>query len=404
MLSQKKTSQRLLSLDILRGLTVVGMIIVNNAGGDYSYDYLQHSAWNGLTPCDLVFPFFLFIMGISTYIALQKYDFRWSSAVGYKIVRRMLLILLIGWGIYVIEHLLRGDFNPWGHLRLTGVLPRIALCYGITSLLALAFRRTNLMILAACILLGYTALLMLGNGYAMDETNVICQTDRLLIGADHLYTKKPIDPEGLLSTLPCIAHTIIGFLCGSVIMGRKKTTEQSSVQQAEKSFVSWAEKSFVQQTEKSFVSQTEKDASQTRLLQTIVNLFVIGFLLFAGGYLLTEALPMNKRIWSPTFALVTCGLAAMLQATLIYIIDWKGKKRWCRFFEVFGVNPLFLYVLSELTAVALGSFGLKVSIYEGIHVLIGNEYLASAVYSCLFALVMGACGWPLYRKKIYIKI
>lgn len=388
MLSQKKTSQRLLSLDILRGLTVVGMIIVNNAGGDYSYDYLQHSAWNGLTPCDLVFPFFLFIMGISTYIALRKYDFRWSSAVGYKIVRRMLLILLIGWGIYVIEHLLRGDFNPWGHLRLTGVLPRIALCYGITSLLALVLRRTTLMILAACILLGYTALLMLGNGYAMDETNVICQTDRLLIGADHLYTKKPIDPEGLLSTLPCIAHTIIGFLCGSVIMGRKKATE----------------KTFVQQTEQPFVLQTEKEGSQTRLLQTIVNLFVIGFLLFAGGYLLTEALPMNKRIWSPTFALVTCGLAAMLQATLIYIIDWKGKKDWCRFFEVFGVNPLFLYVLSELTAVALGSFGLKAPIYEGIHALIDNEYLASAAYSCLFALVMGLCGWPLYRKKIYIKI
>ncbi|WP_288180035.1 heparan-alpha-glucosaminide N-acetyltransferase domain-containing protein, partial [Bacteroides sp. CAG:633] len=114
--------KRLLSLDVLRGLTVFGMIVVNNAGGSQSYESLRHSAWNGLTPCDLVFPFFLFIMGISTYIALRKFDFQPSAPVIRKILKRTVLILLIGWAIGWFDFACEGDFFPFAHLRLTGVL------------------------------------------------------------------------------------------------------------------------------------------------------------------------------------------------------------------------------------------------------------------------------------------
>lgn len=355
-------SKRLLSLDVLRGMTVFGMILVNNAGGKLSYDTLRHSVWNGLTPCDLVFPFFLFIMGISTYIALRKFNFRPSASVIRKILKRTVIIFFIGWGIYWFEFACEGDFFPFDHIRFLGVLPRIALCYGIVSLLSLYVGHNYLKWIAGALLLGYAFLLQFGNGYAADGTNILSIIDTKILGYEHLYHKSPVDPEGLVSTLPAIAHTIIGFLCGRLILETKD------------------------------------------LEQKIIKLFVAGFLLASCGFLLVEWLPLNKRIWSPSYALVTCGLAAMLQATLLYFIDEKQKKSWCKTFEIFGVNPLFLYVLSELTTVMLNVTELKMVIYEGIHASISDPYAASAIYSLLFVGVMGLIGYPLYKRKIYIKI
>ncbi len=354
--------KRLLSLDVLRGITVAGMIVVNNAGGKLSYDSLRHSAWNGMTPCDLVFPFFLFIMGISTYIALRKFHFEPSRAVVKKILKRTLLILLIGIAIHWFDYICEGDFLPFAHLRLTGVLQRIALCYCAVSFLALYLPHRWMGWIAGIVLAAYGIVLLTLNGYLPDETNLLSVIDRAVLGADHLYQKSPIDPEGLFSTLPSIAHTLIGFCCGRLVM--------------------------------------ESDTLEKK----IVGLFVVGFLLMSVGFLLTEALPLNKRIWSPTFALTTCGLAAMLQATLMYYIDYKNKRRWCRFFEVFGVNPLFLYVLSEVLAIVIGAIGIKPPVYNAIHFFVSDPYLASAVYSLLFMLLMAVAGYPLYRKKIYIKL
>lgn len=361
-MNEKKTSQRLLSLDVLRGMTVAGMILVNNAGGELSYHSLQHSVWNGLTPCDLVFPFFLFIMGISTYIALRKFQFRPSAAVIRKVLRRTLIILLIGWAINWFEFACTGDFLPFDRLRIPGVLPRIAVCYGVVALLALYVRHSCLKWVAGGLLMLYACILCLGNGYAQDSTNIIAIVDRSLFGEAHLYAKSPVDPEGLVSTLSAVAHTLIGFLCGKLIM-------------------------------------------ETRDLdQKIIRLFVCGFLLSAAGFLLVEWLPLNKRIWSPSYALVSCGLAAMLQATLTWFIDAEGRKGWCRGFELFGVNPLFLYVLSEVVAIVLNVFEIKPALYHLLHAGIANPYLASAVYSLLFVGVMAAVGYPLYKRHIYIKI
>lgn len=354
--------KRLLSLDVLRGITVAGMILVNNAGGRESYAPLEHSVWNGLTPCDLVFPFFLFIMGISTYISLNKFNFKVSPQVVGKILKRTILILCIGWAIGWFDHICEGDFLPFAHLRIPGVLQRIALCYCIVSSTALSMNHKFIPGLTAILLAVYTVIIYIGNGYACDESNILSFIDRQLFGSEHLYQKSPIDPEGVVSTLSAVAHTFIGFLCGKMIIQ---------------------------------VHQTEKK---------VLRLFLTGFMLMSTGFLLADYLPLNKRIWSPTFVLVTCGLASMLLATLMYYIDTRNKQRWCRFFVIFGVNPLFLYVLSEILAIVMGSTGWKTVVYAAIHSGIADACLASAVYALGFTLLLGCIGYPLYLKKIYIKL
>lgn len=361
-ISCSSQKQRLLSLDVLRGITVAGMILVNNSGGKLSYESLRHSTWNGLTLSDLVFPFFLFIMGVSTFIALYKFRFQPSGAVIRKILKRTFIILCIGWAIHWFDLIFTNDFFSFSYLRLTGVLPRIALCYCVVSFIALYVKHRYIGWITGIILTGYALLLVMGNGYVPDETNLLSVIDRKILSSAHLYQKSPIDPEGLAGTLPAIAHTLIGFYCGKIIL------------------------------------------SKENLEQKTLKLFVVGFIMMAAGFALTEALPLNKRVWSPTFVLLTCGLAAMTQALLIYFIDLKEKKEWSRFFEIFGVNPLFLYVLSEVTAIVVVAAGIKPVIYEGLLSLIGNPYLASALYAVIFSLLMGAFGYLLYKKKIYIKI
>ena len=303
--------KRLLSLDALRGITVAGMILVNNAGGKVSYAPLQHSAWNGLTPCDLVFPFFLFIMGISTYISLNKFNFNVSLQVVTKILKRTFLILCIGWAIGWFDHVCEGDFLPFVHLRIPGVLQRIALCYCVISFTALFMNHKFIPTLTFILLVSYTVILCMGNGYTCDESNILSIIDRQLFGEAHLYQKSPIDPEGFVSTLSAIAHTCIGFSCGKWIIQSHQTENK------------------------------------------VLRLFLTGFILMSIGYLLADALPLNKRIWSPTFVLVTCGAASMSLATLMYYIDIRNKQKWCRFFIIFGVNPLFLYVPVSYTHLTL---------------------------------------------------
>ncbi len=360
--SMKKPATRLLSLDVMRGMTIAGMIVVNNAGGPQSYDYLRHSAWNGLTPCDLVFPFFLFIMGVTTYLSLSKNGFRMSWPVMRRVMWRAAMIILIGWALHWVELACKGEPLAFAKLRLTGVLPRIGLCFGIVSLMALCMSRKAMAWSAAALLAVYTVLVCCFNGYEADATNFNAVFDRLVVGEAHIYHKSPVDPEGLAGTLSAVAHTIIGFCCGATIKSRRPLADR------------------------------------------ILSLFTAGFLLMAGGFILTEWMPLNKRIWSPTFVLVTTGLAALLLAALVYIIDIRGKRGWSRFFESFGVNPLFLYVMSELIAVFVGRFGNKPAIYGGFLSVFPDPYVASAAYAVCFMLLTGAIAYPLYRRRIYIKL
>ena len=353
--------KRLLSLDILRGITVAGMIVVNNGYGE-SFGALRHSAWNGITPCDLVFPFFLFIMGLSAYLSLSKGGFACNKATVVKILKRTINILLVGWAIYWFHNILKGDWLPFGHMRALGVLHRIALCYCIVSLLAITIRHKHFLWLIPSLLVAYAAMLLLGNGYENTTESIIAKVDTAVLGVNHLYTKAAIDPEGLLSTIPSIAHTLIGFLCGSVIVKHKDNGEKVQL------------------------------------------LFVAGFFLLTLGWLLTDALPANKRIWSPSYALITTGGASLLLATLMYFIDVRGCQKGLTFFHVFGVNPLALYVLSELLSIVSGRIGASHAVGEAICRIIPEARLAGAVYAIIFMLVCYFVGYILYKRKIFIKL
>ena len=361
-------SNRLLSLDILRGITVAGMILVNNGWGE-SFEMLNHAKWNGMTPCDLVFPFFLFIMGISCYLSLVKSEFKPTPKVIRRIIKRTVLLFAIGLFINWFDNAIEGDFLCFGHLRIWAVMQRIALCYGIVSLFALFCNHRYTIPVVIGLLIIYTAILVLGNGYAEDASvNVLAQVDLNLFGYDHLYHKSPVDPEGLLGTISSVAHVLLGFYCGKLIRQKNNVSDK------------------------------------------VIALFVVGTILVIGGYLLSYGLPLNKRIWSPSYVMVTCGLASLLQAILMYVIDLSGSKLFTlhsslfTFFRVFGVNALALYVSSELLAILLGNLGISEMVYNAIHAVIPPLKWASLAYALYFVALNFLIGYVLYRKKIYIKL
>lgn len=356
-------SGRLLSLDILRGITVAAMIFVNNGYGE-SYEMLGHSKWNGMTPCDLVFPFFLFIMGVSTYLSLSKYNFQPTWPVVRKILKRTFLMFFLGVFIHWFDSAVWGDPMCFDHLRIWAVLQRIALCYCGCSLFAIFCNHKYIIPTIVALLAVYSAILIWGNGYAEDSaTNILAQVDLKLFGYEHLYHKSPVDPEGLVGTISGIAHALIGFYLG------KKLKESDSLE------------------------------------KKMLAFFVVGSVLVFGGYLLSYGLPLNKRIWSPSYVLATCGLASLLQGVLMYIIDMKGKKQWAKFFHVFGVNALALYASSEFLVILFWRFNIPPAIYSVVHTIIPPEQPASVAYALVIVLVnFLLVGYPLYRNRIYIKL
>lgn len=369
----QSSTKRLLALDVLRGITIAGMILVNNPGSwSGVYAPLQHAPWIGLTPADLVFPFFMFIMGISTYISLRKYNFEFSASAALKILKRTIVIFAIGlfinWlGLACYSH---APF-AFDQLRILGVMQRLALCYGATAIIALLMKHKYIPYLIVTLLAGYFIILITGNGFAYNDTNILSTVDRTIFGESHMYHDNGIDPEGFLSTIPSIAHVLIGFCVGKLLMEVKDIHEK------------------------------------------LERLFLIGTILTFLGFLLSYGCPISKKIWTPTFVLVTCGLASSFLALLVWIIDVKGYKAWSRFFESFGVNPLFIYVLSDVLAIASGiilisyqgsTIDLSGYIYNAILQPVFGIYSGSLAYSLLFVLVCWAAGYILYKRKIYIKI
>ena len=374
---------RLKSLDIMRGLTVALMILVNN-GGEQNYHILTHSKWNGLTPCDLVFPFFLFMMGMSTYLSLRKTEFKPSLIIYRKIAKRTILLFLIGLSINWFDMICSGNGLDFAHLRIWAVLQRIALCYGIVSLLAIHINQRYFVHIILGIIIVYMGILAFGNGYAYDASvNIIAQADLHFFGYDHLYHKSPVDSEGLLSTLPAIAHTMIGFLCCKYI---------------------------------SIAGQNVHSKIKFLKISGLVML-ILGFFLSLIGF------GINKRIWSPSYVFVTCGFAAWILSLLIQWIDRgeinaEGKieanaeRKTIKtkenpitvLFLSFGMNPLFLYVLSEFLAIVFGTYGIKDDLLGLIRNVISDEYLVSLTYALFFVAIHAAMGIWMYQKKIFIKL
>lgn len=367
----KKTPSRLVSIDLLRGMTVMLMIFVNNGAGDSIFPTLQHSRWDGLTLADCVFPSFLFIMGMSTYLSLRKFGFRWSTAVARKIVRRGALLFLIGIAINWLDMALGGHPLDFAHLRLWGVMQRLGLCYLITAALALTCRRGFVPIIVAG-LVAYSALLLVGHGYDYDaSTNILARVDRQLVGLGHLYHKSPVDPEGLVSTFAATLHTMIGFV---VMEGLDKIKTLRG---------------------------------KTSLLD------ILGVAMLAVGLLLTVWLPINKRVWSTTYVLVTIGIVCIILAVLIYVVDkpttderplWLMALAHSTLLKGFGMNPLVLYVGSEALAIVFSAAGIKNAAYNAIHAVIANASWAGFVYALLFTAIFAVLAIVMYRRKVFIKL
>ena len=382
-------NKRLLSLDILRGITIAGMLLVNNPGTwSYIYRPLEHAEWIGLTPTDLVFPFFVFCMGVSMAFSLRKFNYKLTGPLMWKIVRRTVILFLIGWAVQWFGHLVRGlcrgdafadAVNNLDTLRYLGVFQRLALVYFFGSLCAVLFNRRLVPWLVAIILVAYALILGLGNGYEFSLDNIIARIDNSILGSDHMYHETAggesisLDPEGILSTLPCIAHVLIGYLVGRMILSVHNNTER------------------------------------------VRTMLLWGTVMLLAGWLLQYGIPCGKKMWSSTFVMITCGMAMCIQAMLIHFVDIQGKKgAWARFFESFGVNPLALYLIGTVLAILFGAIpvghdaeGGNITIHSAVYnffTTFSNEYTASALYAISFVLLNWVIGHVLYKKKIFIKI
>ncbi len=376
--------KRLVALDVLRGITIAGMITVNNPGSwSHIYAPLRHASWDGCTPTDLVFPFFVFVMGVAMYISWSKTDFSLTWRAIGKLIYRGVLLVLIGWAIGCFGIMLRtlttggcwadvGDKIVHG-LRFLGVFPRLGLVSMFAGFILLTFKPKRVPWVIATLLIGYCILIGVTGSFDLNEENILASVDVAVLGENHMYHKGGIafDPEGILSTFPCIAHCLLGAMAGMLIM---KTRDK------------WAK---------------------------VNNLFIYGSIMLMSGFLLDYAFPINKSMWSASYTLVTCGLASLLLALLIGGIDIRGKNRWFVFFESFGANPLFVYVLSTVIAISLANIrfeflGEQYSVWSFWYKVCLQPWLGDKGGSLLCALSLVGLMWliahPLYRKHIYIKI
>ncbi|MBQ0121587.1 MAG: DUF5009 domain-containing protein [Bacteroidales bacterium] len=382
-----KENKRLLAVDILRGITVAGMLLVNNPGSwGHLYTPLEHAEWIGLTPTDLVFPFFMFVMGVSMFFSLRKFNFKLSGGLLLKICRRTVLLFLIGWMVQWFGMWLRSLYNPdvtffdvmFAKLRILGVFQRLALVYFFGSMVAVLFKQRFIPWIIGIILVAYAVILGMGQGYDFTSDNILCRFDTAVLGEDHMYHESAggitlaLDPEGILSTLPCIAHVLIGLMVGKCL--------------------------------------TEVHDNRDR----IVQIAVWGGVMLLVGWLLQYGIPCAKKAWTSSYVLITCGMASSVLAMLIYAIDVKGHNKWCRFFQSFGVNPLFCYLLGSIFAIAFGTIRLgmdgdtpitiKSMLYHMWQAVTTTDEAASCLYAITFVLITWCFGYILYKKKIYIKI
>lgn len=393
--------QRFYSLDVFRGATVAFMILVNNPGNwNYVYGPLDHAPWHGCTPTDLVFPFFLFAVGNALAFVIPGMEVAGDAVFLKKVFRRALLIfgmgLFLNWFPFIKwsgDHLifkswvdLTDPANPGAEptgIRILGVLQRIALAYCLASLIIYYGKIRAAFVWGAVILLGYWMLCLLlgtpGDPYSLNGY-FGTKVDKAILGVAHMYKGEGVafDPEGLASTLPAIVQVIFGYLVGQYILQMGKTYEM------------------------------------------ITRLFVIGCVLVFVGFCWDMVFPINKKIWSSSFVVYTTGLAILVLCVLMYLIEMRDKRGlWSRFFDVFGKNALFIFMISgilprlyALFHIADGVNDKGTIVYKGL-----REWMYDHIFSTAFGPMNGSllyaifnillfwafCYW-LDKKKIYIKV
>ena len=374
------------------------MILVNNPGSwGHIYTPLEHAPWHGVTPTDLVFPFFLFAVGNAMAFVLPKLEAAGETVFWKKIIRRTLLIFLTGlflnWFPFIKwdnGHLVG---KPWAYItadgkvagiRIFGVLQRIALCYFFASVIAHYFKQKGAFVVSAFLLLAYWFLCVAAN--PADSFSLAgwfgTKVDLALVGEAHIYKGEgsSFDPEGLMSIFGAIVQVIFGYLAGSYILQKGKTQEM------------------------------------------VNGLFVAGCVLIFTGYCWDMVFPINKKIWTSSYTVYTTGLALLILAVMIYLIEFKGwKGRWARFFDVFGKNALFIFVMSGVLPRLLALIQLPGGIaadgkpiyltpfncfYETVckKILPAEPRAGSLIYALCFISMMWFFACLLDKNKIYIKV
>ena len=375
-MSEYVKKNRLLSLDVFRGMTIAGMILVNNPGTwEAIHSPLKHAEWHGATPTDFIFPFFLFIVGAAIPLALsRRVEEGLTKDIYWKIARRSAVIFLLG--LFIAGF----PFFDFSTLRIPGVLQRIAVCYLIASLIFLHTNWKQQTFIGAGLLLIYwismTAIPVPGCAITTvgdKACNLSAYLDRAVLGVNHIWNLgKVYDPEGILSTLPAIVTTLSGVLTGTWLKSNRNDTEKAG------------------------------------------GIFFFGVVLVAVGWFWDLFFPINKALWTSSYVVYTAGLALCFLGFCYWLVDIKGYQKWAKPFVIFGVNALALYVGAELLAKCLylikvtGNGGepatLQSWIFQNVFLPLASPVNASLMYAVCFILFWLFIMWILYRKKIYIKV
>ena len=395
----KVLPNRYIAIDVLRGMTIAGMILVNNPGSwSTIFPPLRHAAWHGCTPTDLVFPFFLFIVGAALAFSFAKYGNILNSSSVKKVVKRSLLIFLTGLLLNAFPFYNtspNADLSFWQnwvyyieHLRIFGVLQRIALCYLVGALLALWMNKPKKIICAGIALMAlHTAILII---FAADEGpfalngSISAAIDVGIFGEAHVYKGYgiPFDPEGLLGVLSGSATVLFGYLIGGVIRGGKEKTT------------------------------------------VVADIYTIGLISLGIGIILSIFIPINKPLWTPSYVLYAGGWSVLMLALFIYFIDVKGKEKIFFPFKALGLNPLFAFVMAGVFSKLLGRiirWSTTVILEDGttkevttsaaswlynngcVSIFGSNEW-ASLMYAVCYVALFTAMAIFLYKKRIIIKL
>jgi predicted acyltransferase len=367
-------NQRFLALDVFRGMTICFMIIVNSPGSwDIQYAPLAHASWHGFTPTDLVFPSFLFAVGNALAFVMEKYTTQGDGTFWRKTLKRTIIIFLLGYLMYWFPFFQEStggglELKPISETRIMGVLQRIALCYFFASIVIHYGSKQFAVIFSAVALLSYWAIMYVFGDYTM-QGNAGMKFDAFLFGESHLYHGEGVafDPEGLLSTLPAIVNVIAGYLTGSFIRKNGNSYE------------------------------------------TIAKMMIAGSVVMLVAFTWDMSFPINKKLWTPPFVLLTVGLDLLILSTLVYVIELYHSRKWTYFFEVFGKNPLFIYLLSEILLITLymipvGETSLQQWFYQHVLLALASPVNASFLFAFIFMMTCWLVGYVLDKKRIYVRV
>ena len=381
---ERAASTRLLSLDVFRGMTIAGMLLVNNPGTwGAIYPPLEHAAWNGWTPTDVIFPFFLFIVGVTTHLSLSSRRARGATdrAIVTQIVRRGLIIILLGWLMAGFPYF---PLTRITEIRFGGVLPRIGVCYIAGALLTMKTTLKQQVVILAVLLYSYWFLqtLVPVPGYHeigalllnQPDATLSAWLDRTVLGLPHLWVgSKTWDPEGILSTIPAIGTVILG-----VFTGRWVTRQDVPIE------------------------------------ERLNALFVAGAIAMVVGLIWNWSFPINKSLWTSSYVMFTGGMAAVTLSVCIWLVDVRSIRWWTRPFVIYGMNPIIAFVGSGVLARIIYSLvkvsyggkvvSLEAAMYEAAFASWLDPRNASLAFAICTVLFWFGVLTVLYRRKIFLKV